>query len=493
VARTTRKRRASGQVGAAGRVSRRAREDLDGPPSRIAKAFGHPARWDSALAVLAWLSWFAGHVAGPVSDIAIPAWVITGLALGLLRPRFGLLVTVLVVPYVGGATDQANGEVLRVIPILGASVRVAVDRLRGIRSLGAPRGEIVALAFVAAGLFLLTTFTAFSQIPHAGELVLANLPWLLGAPVAFLAAWIAAAHDGELPDGPIVDAILISTTVACLFAIVAWWGATWTAPFAFPVDVSGRLAALGYPTPTGIGVAIALPFAVAAARRRHILAGIAVLVLGLVTVVLTGSRGPLIALGVGGFVAVAVSGRLRARTTLAGVGIAIAAAAALVAVKYGTTPQRILDAVAAVTVGDTQRVQSWRAAIEITLSDPLTGGGWRSLSRVPEFGDVGIAASHNLILNGFADGGLPLGLSFGGVVLYSAVTMWSNRRWIAPYAIAAATTLLVTGLWDIPNLRSYGAVMGGLALGLVARNVSDPATQREPRGAGQRRMNQRQG
>jgi hypothetical protein len=487
VAKTTRKRRASGQIGAAGPVSRRTREYAETRRSPIESVVGRLARWDLALAAFAWLSWFGGHFAGPVSDVAIPAWAVSGLALGLLRPRFGLIVTILVVPYFGGATDQTNGELLRVIPILGAAVRIAVDRMTGTRSAGAPRGEMVTLAFIAAGLFLLTVFTAFSQIPHAGELALQNLPWMLGAPVAFLATWIAAAHEDELADGPIVDAVLVSTVVACVFALAAWRGAAWTAPFAFPADVDGRLAALGYPTPTGIGVAIALPFAVVGARRRHLLAGIAVLTLGLLTVVLTESRGPLIALGVGGLVAFAISGRLNARTILVGAGLAILAATALIGLKYGTTPQQIGDGLAAVNVGDTYRVQSWRAAIEITISDPLTGGGWRSLSRVPEFGAVGLAASHNLILNGFADGGLPLGLTFGGVVLFSVVTMWSNRRWIAGYAIAGATALLVTGLWDIPNLRSYGAVMGGLALGLVARKVTPPAAVREHAGARSRR------
>ena len=437
-------------------------------------------RWDVALAAFAWLSWFGGHFAGPVSDVAIPAWVVTGLALGLLRPRFGLLVTILVVPYLGGAADPPQAELLRVIPILGAAVRVGVDRLQGKRSLGAPRGEMVGLALVAAGLFLLTAFTAYRDSSRADQLVLAALPWLLGAPVAFLATWITAAHDGELPDGPIIDAVLLSTVVACLFALVAWWGAPWTASFAFPAEVSGRLAALGYPTPTGIGVAIALPFAVVAAHRRHVLAGVAVLALGLATVVLTGSRGPLIALGVGGFVGLAVSGRLNARTILAGAGIAMVAAAALVAVKYGTTPQQILDTLAAVNEGDAQRVQSWRDAIEMTLRNPLAGGGWGSLSRAQASGSAGIAASHNMILSAFADGGVPLGITFGGVVLYSVLTMWSNRRRIAPYAIAGATVLLVTSLWDVPNLRSYGAVMGGLALGLVARQLSHPATAKLP-------------
>jgi hypothetical protein len=462
-------------------------EQQDASRGQIAAVVGRLAQWDVALAGFAWVSWFAGHFAGPVSDIVIPAWVISGTALGLLRPRLGLIVTVLVVPYFGGATDPAPAELLRVIPILGSAVRVLIDQLRRVPTPAAPRGEVVVLAVAAAVLFLATAFTAPIPREYAEGYVLVALPWLLAAPVAFLATWLVAAHADQLADDPIVDAVLVSTTVACAFALAAWLGAPWTAPFAFPADVSGRLAALGYPTPTGIGVAIALPFAVFAAHRRHLLAGIAVLVLGLVTVVLTGSRGPLIALGVGGLVAFAFSGRLNPRAALAGVGVAFVAGAGLVAVKYGTTPQGILDALAAVSVGDAQRVGSWGAAIEITLRDPLTGGGWRSLSRVPEFAAIGIASSHNMILNGFADGGLPLGITFSGVVIYSLVIMWSNRHRIAPHVIAGATTLLVTGLWDLPNLRAYGAVMGGLALGLVARTFADPATARQPKGARRQR------
>jgi hypothetical protein len=474
VARTTRQRRAQGRTGAAGPASHR-RENAVVPPRAIESVVGRLARWDIALAAVAWLAWFGGHFAGPIAQFSIPTWVVTGIALGLLRPRMALAVTILTVPYLGGAVDPGQGELLRVIPVLGAAVRVTTDRLQGQRTQQAPRGEVVALAVIAAGLFLLTAFTAYLNVPNAEPLVLAALPWLLGAPVAFLAAWIAAAHEGELSDNTIVDAVLVSTVAACLFALAAWWGAPWTTSFAFPVDVTGRLAALGYPTPTGIGVAIALPFAVAAASRRHLLAGAAVLALGLLTVVLTGSRGPLIALGVGSFIAFAVSGRLTVRTILAGAGIALVAAAALVAVKYGSTPQQILNGIAAVNVGDSYRVESWRGAIEVTVNHPVTGGGWRSLIRVPEFGAVGLAASHNMILNAFADGGVPLGVTFGGVVLYSTVKMWSNRHRIAPYAIAGAVALLVTGLWDIPNVRSYGAVMGGLALGLVSRRLSGPA------------------
>ncbi len=428
------------------------------------------ARWDVAIALVAWLSWFGGHLA-TVSDIAIPLWIVTGLALGLSTPRIALLVTIVVVPYTGGIAEPPQAELLRVIPILGAAARVALDRLRGDRVALAPGGAIVGLALVAIGLYLLTAFTAFLGHPNAERLVLAALPWLLGAPIAFVATWIVGAHDGHLPDAPILDAVLVSTVLACLFAFAAWMGVPWTAPFAFPADWYGRLSAFGYPTPTGMAVAIALPVAVVAAYRRHVVAAAAVLALGLGTVAATGSRGPLLALAAGAFVAAAASGRLTARVAAAGAAIAIVGAAGVLAVRYGTTPEALAGAISQMIGTDTLRAQSWWAAVLITARNPLLGGGWQSLGRFPDFDLGGIGASHNMVLANFADGGLPLGLAFSGVLLYSALTMWRHRRWIAPYAMAAATTLLVAGLWDIPNLRSYGAVMGGLALGMVARSA----------------------
>ena len=489
MARTTRHTRARDQTGAGSPAGRNANQRVGVPTSHFTRDVVVLARWDVALAAFAWLSWVGAHAGGPVSDIAIPAWIVSGIVLGLVRPRLGLILVILVVPYLGGAADPPEAEVLRVVPILGAAVRVAVDRLRGELVLGSPRGEMTAVALLASGLFILTAFTAYLDRPDAEAQVLAALPWLLGAPVAFLAAWITAAHVSKSSDTVIADVVLVSTILACVFALAAWAGVPGTGPFAYPTEVTGRLSALGYPTPTGMGVAIALPFAVAAAGRRHMLGAMLVLGLGLTTVVLTGSRGPLIALGVGGLVGFAFSGRLSIRRLLAGVGIAAVVSVALVAVKYGTTPDQIRSVFAEVTAGDVQRVQSWRDAVEVVLLDPLTGGGWRSLSQVQAADSGGLGASHNMVLASFADGGLPLGLAFSAVLLYSLLTMWRHRRSIAPYAIAAATTLLVAGLWDVPHLRSYAAITGGLALGIVARPMSDA---REPGRTSSRRTKRAQ-
>jgi hypothetical protein len=51
------------------------------------------------------------------------------------------------------------------------------------------------------------------------------------------------------------------------------------------------------------------------------------------------------------------------------------------------------------------------------------------------------------------------------VILYSAWQVWRRRHTMAPYLIAAVVVFLVCGFWDIPQVRSYAAVMGGIALG----------------------------
>ncbi len=459
--------RTAGVAGATGRPASAAA----GPPATISAIRSHVG-WDLVLAATALAGWFAGHYDGMPSDIGIPVWVATGLALGILRPRIGLIVTVLVVPYTGAAVDPPQSEVLRVIPVLGAGVRVAVDRLRATRTDGAPGGPMVGLALIAAGLFLLTAFTAYLDSPNAERLVMAALPWLLGAPIAFLAAWLVASHEVHLADRSVVDAVLASTIVACLIALAGWWGVSWTEPFLFTVSVSGRLAAFGYAPPTGMAIAFALPIAVAAARRRHVVAAAAMLALGLIVIVLTGSRGPLLALGIGTLAGVAASRRLRPASLAAGAVVATAAAVALIATRYpGYSIDQILTSVMAPDSEDALRVQTWRAALEIAAANPIFGGGWQSLASNPEVSVRGIADSHNMILAAFADGGIPLGLAFGGVVLFSVRMIWANRRILPAYATASAVTLLAAGLWDIPNLRSYGAVLGGLALGVVARNL----------------------
>ena len=122
--------------------------------------------------------------------------------------------------------------------------------------------------------------------------------------------------------------------------------------------------------------------------------------------------------------------------------------------------------------GDALRVISWVAAIQIALAHPLTGGGWMSVRgwNDRELGSKNVNLSHNVFLQGLADGGVPLGVAVGTVLLSSARSAWMRRHKVPVYWVAAAVALFVCGAWDMPQLRSFAAVMGGLALGLVSRH-----------------------
>jgi len=430
------------------------------------------ARWGAGLVSIAATCWLLGHVPG-LAPVAIPAWIITGLALGFLAPWLGLLLTIAVVPFLGGATDPIAGEVLRVIPIYGAAARVLVDRFvlgpspsRGGRQ--GPPWWVVAAGIAATALYAFTAQTGSLAMGGDPAFLDSGLHWLAGGPMAMMAAWIAASHLVAGRDQTLTNVVLVTTVVGCVLALVAWMGVPGVELITFPGIVNGRLAGLGYPTPTAMGLAISLPYAVAAALRYSRWLAFGVIGLALVVLILTWSRGPLIAIGVGTVLAVLATGRVDRRLAIAGFGVGAAALVGLVAARYGTNLDSIIAAISGGAGSDVDRVNTWIAAVAITIADPLVGGGWRSIERFGDFAQRKVAYSHNIIFHGFAEGGLPLGIANATVILYSAWNVWRCRHTMAPYLIAGAVTFLVCGFWDIPQVRSYAAVMGGIALGMAA-------------------------
>ena len=190
--------------------------------------------------------------------------------------------------------------------------------------------------------------------------------------------------------------------------------------------------------------------------------------LGLVTLVFAGSRGPLIAIGAGTVLAVLAGGHVERRVWIAGAAVGAIAAAGIIAVRYGTDLNTIVPNIIHYAGGEFVRVDTWGAAISIAIANPLVGGGWRSIERVGDFAKYQTSYAHNILLHGFSEGGLPLGIANASVILYSAWNVWRRRHTMAPYVIAGVVTFLVCGFWDIPQVRSYAAVMGGIALGMAA-------------------------
>ena len=317
-----------------------------------------------------------------------------------------------------------------------------------------PPWWVVAAAVAATALYAYTAVTGYFAVGQNQAFLDSGLHWVAGGPMALMAAWIAASHLVAGRDRTLTNVVLGTTMVGCILALVAWVGVPGVDLITFPGIVAGRLAALGYPTPTAMGIATALPFAVAGCvtlSRGHWLAFV-VIGLALVTMLLTWSRGPLIAIGVGAVLAVLASGRVERRLRIAGLAVGAVTLVALVAVRYGTNVDAVLQAISGSSGEDVDRVNTWIAAVSITLANPLVGGGWRSLDRFGDFAQRQIAYAHDILLHGFAEGGLPLGIANGTVILYSAWQVWRHRHTMAPYLIAAVA--------DVPGLRLLGHPAG---------------------------------
>jgi hypothetical protein len=438
--------------------------------NRLTEVAYDPGAW---LALVAFGCWLLGHVPA-LAPVAMLAWLISGLALGLVRPWYGLLLTIVVVPFTGGAVDVQTGEPLRVVPAFGAAVRVLVDRFIVAPSFGRPTPRepawpVVAAAIATAGLFALTGLTAYLAVDRDPEVLKGASFWLLGGPVAMMAAWIAASHLVAGRDRTLTLVVLGTTVVASILALATWFGVPFVDVVTFGGLVEGgRLGALGYPTPTAMGLATVLPLAAVAAYRvrRWLVFPVAALVL--LTIVLTWSRGPLVAVAVGAVAAALASGRVDRRLALAGAAAGAVALLGLVAIRYGTNLDAIVATINASMGSDGTRVASWAAAVSIAMANPLLGGGWHPLAHRAEFAGRNVVYSHSLTLDALASGGLPLGIANAVVILYSAWRTWVGRHTMAVYLIAAVVTFLVCGLWDIPQVRSYAAVMGGIVLGMAA-------------------------
>ncbi len=439
-------------------------------PASLASALADPG---ALLALAAFALWVVAHLP-PFAPIATPAWVVTGLLVGLWRPWYGLLLTIVIVPFTGAAIDVPTGEPLRVVPLYAAAVRVLLDRFVIAPSYGRPTTRepawwAVAAALIAAGLFLLSALTAYLASGRDERVLTGGLLWSVAGPVALLAAWVAAAHLVAGRDRTFTLVVLGATVAASTLALAAWVGIPGVSLFTFAAVVEGgRLGALGYPTPTAMGLATVLPLAVAAAWRLRPWLVIPVAALVMVALVLTWSRGPLIALAIGTVIAALASGRVDRRLALGGAVAVGVALVAVVAVRYGTTLDAIRATFEASMGGDTDRIRSWGAAISIAIASPFVGGGWDALIRIADFEALRIANAHNMLLDALAVGGFPLGIANAIVVVWSAWMTWVRRHTMAVWLIAAVVTFLICGLWDIPQIRSYAAVMGGMVLGMAA-------------------------
>jgi O-antigen ligase len=435
---------------------------------------GVPLSW--LLAVVSIGLWVGGHLLGEGGSALTIAYIAAGLAIGIANPALAAMLTVALVPFEGGAGAQGLGELSRSVPILGAAARLLWDRFvrrESVTHRWQPSLFMVGAAVVALALYPLTRVTANGAEWAPTSRLVDDLLFMFGAPAAAYASWIVFSHLPHTSIDRILRVLPFTLATALVVGLAAWVGVEVTAPFAFEGTVYGRLGALGFPTPTAMGVAISLPLAIGALWHRTQRGTLALAVIGIVVIFLTQSRGPLIALLVAGGAVAILKRNIPRRYVIAGFAFAISALMLLLLVRYPDLLRKLSNGRLPSVRGDELRIISWVAALQIALANPLTGGGWMSVRgwNDGELGSRNVNLSHNMVLQGLADGGIPLGVAIATVVIGSLRSAWNLRHRIPTSWVYAAIVVLVCGLWDMPQLRAYAAVMAGATLGLVSRRA----------------------
>ena len=422
-------------------------------------------------------SWIASHFVpnGGLAALLGITWACSGVLLGWRVPAAGALLALATAPFISGPLVQPIAEFLRAVPIWGSFARLITDRL--IAGRYAPDGfapnAVVTLGAVAGiALFPLTRITAQAAGHGSASSVFVEMFVIAGGASVFFASWIVASHLSRADIDRVIRALPIPFAAAVATALLAWLSVPIVSNFAFDGITFGRLSGLGFPTPTAMGLAVATPLVVGTLWSRSRVAAIGIGAAALLAIALTESRGPVLALIAGSLVALIVrTGTLRSINKFwlaaGGVGVFGALAAVLLS-RYGSD---LAEGRLPELGGDSDRVTSWLASFQVALQNPILGGGWTSVRfwSDGELGGRNVNFAHNLVLQGLADGGLPLGLAMLAVVITAIVGIWRLRDRISPAWIAAAVALLVCGIWDMPHLRTFGAAFGGLALGLVSR------------------------
>lgn len=437
---------------------------------------GIPISW--LLTVIAVSLWATTHLVSELSGVTAAGYVIVSIAVGVLNPLIGVALAIIFVPFSGGTAPQGLAELVRSAPIHGAAARLLWVRFIQ------PDGEgnrlypsliLVGAAALAIILYPITRITANGADWAPASRLLDDILFMVGAPAAAYASWITFSHLPRNEVDRVLRTLPVSLAVALIVAFAAWIGIGLTGPFAFDGIVYGRLGALGYPTPTAMGVAIALPLATAAIWNRSRNGAILLATAGVAVIVLTQSRGPLLALILGTTAVSILRRQIPRRYVIAGVSVALSALIILLLVRYPDLIRKLSHGRLPSLRGDELRIISWVAAFQIALANPITGGGWMSVRgwNNGELGSRNVNLSHNMILQGLADGGIPLGAAIAAVVIGSLRSAWKQRNRVPASWLCAAAVVIVCGLWDMPQLRAYAAVMSGAALGLVSRRAHE--------------------
>ena len=406
--------------------------------------------------------------------------IAVSVAVAVVSPVAGLAMFALIMPM----QEPQILVPLRVNAVVAAAIafgcllRLPLDR----RSLKVHPGIVLLLGYVV--LSVLSIPPALSGHPSAWTSSAANELLRLSTGVVL---FLSATYLFRLiPYQVILGLALTGATLAALLAVGDFVGF-----LPFEGQLRGLLSNFGPlrasggfsdPNYLGLYMALAVVFelgALAVARRPQKLLLVPILILGIVCLTATFSRGAYVAFLVG--VVVLIGSRSRAAALVFAIGVGILALAlypAFLEARLGTalSPQEALDLLRS----ENSRTDLAGAAFAIFASSPIFGIGFGVFQFVsPLFtGDTASQATyaHNQVLNILAEQGVVGALLVTGIVVLLVHALAKSRNPLRSAALAMGATYLVLSLF----INSTVDFQGSSLLWLVMAAALTPGPDETP-------------
>jgi len=449
------------------------------------------ARWrlDIVAEVAMVVAWFVVRTLSGVDGRAYLLWLLVAGALALVSPRSGLVV--LVATSVFFEPDNLARTIapreLIVLPLaLGVLIQVVADRLRW------RPGAAIWLALLLAlgtGLGVVRTFTLFDdeiQV-HAAQSWIGNML----APVIILIAAAWTARDGS------IRVLVVATGVGVVAALVG------LIEYAAPGSISdGPLAWVGFwkdfglrlagtiPSPNALSTQLIVPTMVLLAaalvgfglRARLRILAFAGLVPLVIAQYLTFSRAPFIAFYV--FVVIA-AWRFRRIAGIAvlvvGLVAGLIALPAYLQLRGSNLPSGSVQPGSILVASDELRFRAWGAAIDMWRDEPLLGQGYLAYKELGDlYGDPILGSPHNEWLRIFAEEGVVVGLVALAFLAATGIALARVPGWLGTGVLAGLLGYVIAATFNNPFLFvrvsavAFATFGVGLALAERARAHAPP-------------------
>jgi hypothetical protein len=446
------------------------------------------ARWrlDILVEVAMVIAWFAVRTLVDVDARAYLLWVVAAGALALVAPRSGLVVFVATsVFYEPDSLARTLGpRELILLPLgLGVLIQIVADRLRWRPGIAI---WLALLLLLGTALGVVHTYLVFDQDfqLHAAQSWIGNM---LG-PVILLIAAAWTARAGNLRVLVVATAVGVVAAVVCLIEYAAP-GTISNGPLAWVGFWKGfgtRLAGT-IPSPNALSAQLIVPTmvllaAVVLARdlRLRVLALVALLPV-VAAQYLTFSRAPFITLYL--FVVI-VAWRFRRvagiAVLVAGLVIGALALPGYLQLRGSSVSEGAVRPGSILVASDELRFTAWGAAIRMVRDAPLTGQGYLAYKALADtYGDPALGSPHNEWLRIFAEEGVIVGLVGIVFLVATGLTLARVPGWLGTGILAGFIGYVVAASFNNPLLFvrvsavAFASIGVGLALAKRARAPAD--------------------